>query len=173
MPYGDKPFGLRDIKITDIDGNNQEDLPAGMTMSFTPRVKSGELSGDDKTVAVASISDALEWELEAGGIGVDAWAIMTGRTVSTSGTSPNEETTYTANAQEQFPYFKIYGKSIGDGDDDVHVKIYKAKLTEPPGGEFADGEFFTTSCSGVAIDDGTNGIYEVVQNETAASLPSS
>jgi hypothetical protein len=78
-----------------------------------------------------------------------------------------------ADAGTPFPYFKIYGKSLGDGTDDVHVKIYKAKLTEPLEGEFSDGQFFVTACSGIAIDDGTNGIYDVVQNETATNLPTS
>ena len=172
MAYGDKPFGLRDVKVTNIGGTSQEDLPASRTMSFTERIKSNELSGDDKVLAVVAFSDAVEWQLEGGGISLAAYAIMTGRTVTTAGVSPNQTDTLSGAAQEQFPYFKIYGKSIGDGADDIHVKIWKAKLTNIQG-QFGDGEFFVTQASGVAIDDGTNGIFDIVQNETAANLPSS
>ena len=38
-------------------------------------------------------------------------------------------------------------------------------------GEFKDGEFWVTKCSGIAVDDGTNGLFDVVQNETSAALP--
>jgi hypothetical protein len=169
--YGEKPFGLKEIKV--VVGATVVTLPVARTMSFKERVRSGELSGDDKTVAVVAYSDALEWSLEAGGISLEAWALMTGRTVTTTGTTPSRVTTLNADAAQTYPYFKIYGKSLGDGADDVHVKIYKAKLTEALEGEFADGEFFVTSCAGIAVDDGTNGIYDIVQNETAAALPSS
>jgi len=169
--YGNKPFGLHEIKL--VRGTTVVSLTNAMTMSFKERVKSGELSGDDKTVAVVAYSDALEWSLSAGGIALEAWALLTGRTVTSTGTTPNRTTTLNADAGTPYPYFKIYGKSLGDGIDDVHVKIYKAKLTEPLEGEFSDGQFFVTSCSGLAVDDGTNGIYDVVQNETATSLPTS
>lgn len=169
--YGDKPFGLRDVKLTNIAGTTQVDLPASRTLSFTERVRSGELSGDDKIVGVAAFAEAVEWELEAGGISLEAYALMTGRTATEAGTTPSQTNTLTGEGAEAFPYFKIYGKSLGEGDDDIHCKFFKAKLTGNIEGSFQDGEFFVTSCSGIAIDDGTNGLWEFIQNETAADLP--
>lgn len=173
MDHGDKPFGLRDIKITNMAGSTQVDLPAGMKMAFKPRVVSGEMHGDDALKAVQTYEDALEWELESGGIDLDAWGLMTGRTATTSGSSPNEIITYTASAGDNYPYFKIYGQALGDDSDDIHILIFKAKLNAGIEGEFADGEFFVTKCTGVAMDDGTNGIYDVVAHETATAVPSS
>jgi hypothetical protein len=141
-------------------------------MSFSERVRSGELSGDDAVKAVAAYAEAVEWELENGGISLEAWALLTGRTATESGSTPNQTNTLTGSAGDSFPYIKIYGKSLGEGDDDIHCKIYKAKVTSLEG-TFQEGEFFVTSCSGVAIDDGSNGIFDFVQNETAASLPES
>ena len=72
MSYGQRPFGLRDVKLVSIGGTpTQVDLPAARTLSFNERVKSGELSGDDKTIAVVAFSDAIEWEMEAGGISLE------------------------------------------------------------------------------------------------------
>lgn len=173
MAYGDKPFGIRDVKITDISGSTQVDLPSSRMLTFRERVKSGELSGDDKTLALVSRADAIEWELEAGGISLEAYALLTGRSASSSGTTPNRTNTLTGEATEQFPYVKIYGKAVGDGSDDIHVKIWKTKVMGPLEGSFQDGEFFVSKCSGVGIDDGTNGVWDLVQNETAANLPSS
>ena len=98
--YGDKPFGLRDLKLTKIDGSVQVDLPYGMTLSFKERVTSGELRGDDATVSIVAITDAAEWSIEAGGISLEAYALMTGRSVVTAGTTPNRTTTLSANAGE-------------------------------------------------------------------------
>ena len=166
-----KPFGLRDVKLTKIDGTGQIDLPSAQTLRFSERIRGGELSGDDKTVAVVAFSDAVEWTLESGGIPLEAYALMTGRTVVAGGTGTAETNTLTGTAQQTFPYFKIYGTVLGDGIDNLHCLIYKAKLTGSIEGTFGDGEFFVTSCSGVAIDDGTTGTFRFVQNETAAVVP--
>ena len=172
--YGDRPFGIRDIKLTKIDGSTQVDLPNGQTLSFKERFTTGELRGDDATQSAVSITDAVEWSLEAGGISLEAYALMTGRSVVTAGTTPNRTTTLSGNAGDNFPYFKVYGKSVGDNaTDDIHVKLNKCKLTSAPEGDFKDGEFFMTKCSGIALDPGAGAIFDIVQNETAANLASS
>lgn len=168
--FGNKPFGLRDIKVTNIGGTTQKDLPAAQKLKITPKMKSGELEGDDALVSVVAFIMSAEWELEAGGIDLDALAIITGRTLTTAGTTPNQTNTLKLSAGDVMPYFKVYGKSMGDSTDDIHAKMSKCKCTELEG-EFSDGEFYITSCKGVAVDDGTNGVVSVVQNETATTLP--
>ncbi|MCP4424221.1 MAG: hypothetical protein GY803_07015 [Chloroflexi bacterium] len=175
MTFGTpRPFGLREIKITTIDGATQVALPAAQKMAFKEMLMNGEMRGGDILQEMVSIRDGLEFTLENGGIPLDAWAIMTGTAVVAAGTTPNQTNTFTAVAGQCYPYFKIYGKAIGPGCvGDVHVKIFKAKLSEPLEGEFGDGEFFVTKCAGKGLTDGVNGIYEIVENETAAVLPSS
>ncbi|MFP4344254.1 MAG: hypothetical protein ACLFU8_06150 [Anaerolineales bacterium] len=170
--YGEKPFGLHDLKLTNMAGDSQVDLPYAQTLQFKERLVSGELRGDGKTVAVVSEVDAVEASLEAGGISLEAYALMTGRTASESGSTPNRVNTLTGSGAERLPYFKVYGKSLGDGDDDVHVKLYKCKLTDGLEGNLADGEFLMSNAGSIiCIDDGTNGIWDIVQNETADDLP--
>jgi len=173
MAYGDKPFGLSDLKITNLAGTTQVDLPAAQMLTFKERIVSGELRGDDILQAVVAISEAAEWELEAGGISLEAWAVMTGHTQAETGTTPNAVNTYTITAGAYYPYFKVYGKMVGDDSvSDVHVLLKKCKLTTPIEGEFKDKEFWITKCGGVAITDGTD-IAEIIQNETADDLPTS
>ncbi len=170
--YGQKPFGIFDIKLTDIAGAVQVDLPYAQTMTFNERLVSGELRGDGKTVAVVSEVDAVEASLEAGGISLEAYALMTGRTVTSSGTTPTRETTLNGDGAQRVPYFKIYGKSLADGIDDIHIKLFKCKLTNGLEGSLGDGEFMMSSMGAIiCIDDGTNGIFDIVQNETATTLP--
>ena len=171
MAYGDRPFGLRDVKVTNIGGTVQADLPAAQQMTFKPRFISGELRGNDALQSVVAFVEAYEFDLAAGGIDLDALAVITGETIVVAGTTPAETSTITVSAGDSMPYFKIYGKSLGENvTDDIHVKLFKCKITAMEG-MFQDAQFYITSCSGIAIDDGTNGIIDIVQNETAADLP--
>jgi hypothetical protein len=174
MSYGDMPFGLSDVKIVPSGGTVAIDLPVSRVLKFKERTVTGELKGDDRIAAVASIVEAVEWELEEGGMTLAALAAMTGRTASTGGTTPNGTVALVGAAGKSFPYFKLYGKSLGEtGNDDIHVKLFKAKVMDSVEGSFQNGDFFSGSIKGIAVDDGTVGIWEFVQHETATALPSS
>lgn len=168
-----KPYGLNDIKLTSIDGSTQVDLPASTKLSFKERVKSAEGVGDDKLSTVVSVREGIEWELEATGLPLEALAVMYGTTTSTTGSTPNQVKTLEHDGAVRLPYFKIYGKSLGEGDDDVHCIIYKAKVTEGLDSPMEYGNIQKSTIKGIGIDDDVNGIYDWVQNETAGDLPGS
>jgi hypothetical protein len=167
------PYGLSDIKLTSFDGLTQVDLPSALKLVFKDRVKSAEGAGDDMLTTVVSVDEAIEWELESTGMPLEAVALMKGISTSTTGSTPNQIKTLNTQGGRKYPYFKIYGKSLGEGDDDVHCIIYKAKVTEGLDGALEYGTLAKPTIKGIGIDDGTNGIYDWVQNETAAALPSS
>lgn len=167
-----KPFGLREITLVPLPSGTAVKLSASQTLSFSEALTSGELRGNDATQAIAAYLDKVEWELEAGGLNFDAIKVLTGRTITASGTTPSQKNTILARAGDTYPYFKIYGKVINDDGSDVHCLIYKAKLTGGLTGEWKDGEFFIQGASGVAIDNGTK-LYELIHNETTASVPAS
>ena len=168
-----KPFGLSDVKLTSIDGITQVDLPAAITLTFKERIKSAEGPGDDRLDTVVAVEDAIEWEMGATGLPLEAMAIMYGTTTTTTGTTPNQKKVLKRSGGVRLPYFKIYGKSLGEGDDDVHGIIYKAKVTEGLDATMKYGELMSPTIKGLGIDDGVNGIYDWVQNETADTLPTS
>lgn len=165
-----RTFGVRDVKLTPLPSGSQVDLPNAQRFSFKEVLTSGTLRGDDATVAIAASTDMYEWELEAGGISLEAIKVLTGRTITASGTTPNQKNTILSRAGDVMPYFKLYMQARGDGADDIHILVYKAKLTDGLEGEWKDGEFYVQKLSGVAIDDGTK-LVEIVQNETAAAVP--
>ncbi len=175
MPLNTTPivYGLHDIKITSIDGGTQVDLPEAVKLTFKERVKSAEGMGDDKLGSVISVLEAVEWELEYSSLPLEALAVMYGTTTSTTGTTPNQVKTLNRTGASRLPYFKIYGQSLGEGDDDVHCIIYKCKITEGFDGQMNYGEIMKPTIKGIGIDDGTNGVYDWVQNETASTLPGS
>lgn len=172
MAYGElRPFGLQ--HVTFVKDSTTVTLAASQTMNFTPRMIGGELKGNDQIVSVASRIEALEWSLEAGGMPLDAIALVLGHTVSASGSTPNRTDTITLHAGTNAPYFKIYGQSLGEDGDDVHVKIWRAKVTGNVEGQFAYGEFYVTKMTGIAVEDSVNGLVDIIQNETSATLPTS
>jgi hypothetical protein len=163
-------YGLRDVKITSLAGDVQGDLPASQTLTWKEKVVSDELPGDDVIVSTVGFVQGIEWELEAGGISLEVYAMLTGETVSTTGSTPNRKQTITRKGGKNFPYIKIYGRALGDGNDGVQILIKKAKVTELEG-SFKNKEFLITKCSGTGIGDANGDLYDLIKLETDAALP--
>lgn len=168
------PYGIRDIKLTPINSDGSlgtaVDLPVAQTLSFSEAEEFQELRGDDRVVAVHGQGPTVEFDLEAGGISLEAWQVMTGGDLTELGATPNQTKSLTKKTTQSRPYFRIEGQSINDVDGDTHVVIYKAKVTDTLEGEFADGEFFVTSCSGQGIGDGDDNLYTFTWNETSEAI---
>lgn len=173
------PYGIRRITITPYTDEGGTvlgtpiPLPYGRTLSFTDSEEFNELRGDDRVVAVHGAGPAIEWDLESGGLPLEAYKAMSGGVVATTGTGPTEKTVYDKTSSSLRPYFKIEGQAISDSGGDVHVLIYRAKATGELSGSFSDGEFFLTSASGsglaseVTADAGK--IYSFIHNKTAVA----
>jgi hypothetical protein len=174
--FGDKPFALVEVVVQPYDGavlGTPVQLPSSRTLKFKTRVKSADFIGDARLQAVATIEEGVDWELEAGGMSLEALAAMTGRELISEGVTPNRKITFTGTGAHFYPYFRIFGKSLGDGPDDIHAVIYKAKITEGFEGTFEYGSFLSTSIKGSGVDNNTDGIYDFIQNETAEELETS
>lgn len=163
------PFGLRQVRLLDAAGTNAVALPGAMLLHFVERMGGVEFTAEGVAVGAASRAVALDWELEAGGLSLAAWAKLTGRTASDAGSTPNQTKTLAGDTDEAFPYLRIQGRSVGDSGDDVYVTLYRAKVTSFDG-SWRGQEFWVTACAGVAVRDSTNGLFQVVQRETAAAL---
>ncbi|PYS90476.1 MAG: fibronectin type III domain-containing protein [Acidobacteria bacterium] len=168
------PFGLRDVKITPIntDGTlaTTVDLPVSQTLSFSEAEDYEELRGDDRLVAVHGKGPTVEWELEAGGISIEAWNVFSGGTITTSGTGTTEVKDFLKKITDTRRYFRIEGQSIADDGGDVHVIIYKCKCDDTLEGEFGDGVFFVTHCSGRGLGDVNDNLYRITWNETQTAI---
>lgn len=169
MPgYGDTPFGLRELKIFAADGSAGVALPFGLMMHVMPRITVAEFTVEGVVVGVSAFAAAADWEIEAGGINLAALAKLTGVSSAEVGSTPNRTLTMNADAGVEFPYLRVYGRAVGDGNDDIHCRLFRCKLTSIDG-SFRRGEFWITSCAGVAVSS-ANGLYEFVQRETKAAL---
>jgi hypothetical protein len=173
------PYGIRDLKLTKYTdssgtllGTVSVDLPNMNTLSFSETEEFSELRGDDKLIATRGKGSQVEWSLEAGGMNFAAWAIMTGGAVTLTGTTPNRVTTFRKRSTDQRPYFRIDGQSISDSGGDITARIYRARVNDKVEGEFADGEFFMTSASGLGLPllGDYDLLYDFIQRETSAPI---
>lgn len=168
------PFGLRDVKLYALTGEtpgSSVDLPNARIFSFTETVDSEELRGDDGVVAVHDLGAGADWELEAGGVSLDAIRIIFGGTVTDTGTTPAQKRSYTKLETDARPYFKVEGQAISDSGGDFHIVLYRAKATGDLSGELSDGTFMLTNAGGRAIGRASDRkLYDLVQNETAIAI---
>lgn len=169
------PFGLRDVKLTPVafDGSSPGtpvDLPNSRTFSFEETEDYEVLRGDDTEVASHGNGPTVSWELESGGISLDAYAVMAGGTVVITGSTPNQVRRYTKLYTDTRPSFRAEGIAISESGGDFHGIVYCCKADDSLSGELGDGAFWLTSASGTGrrrVSDGK--LYDFVQNETANS----
>jgi hypothetical protein len=168
------PYGLRDVRLTPINSDGSlgtpVDLPVSQTLSFSEAEEYEELRGDDRLVAVHGKGPTVEFDLEAGGISLEAWALMSGGTLAELGSTPTQTKSVTKLITQSRPYFRVEGQSINDVDGDTHVVIHKAKITDSIEGEFADGTFFVTKCSGQGLGNDDDELYTITWNETSSTI---
>lgn len=179
IPAYAQPYGLRDVKITPLgaDGSTPGtgvDLPAGRIMHFSDAEDFTDLRGDDKLLAKHGNGARQEWSLESGGISLDAYAVMAGGTVTSSGVTPNVKKTYSKKSTDSRPYFKAEGQAISDNGGDLHGLLYKCKADSALEGEMGDGAFWISNASGTGFPSTESGhtdkVYDFIQNETATAI---
>lgn len=175
------PFGLREVKVTPIntDGTygTRVKLPAGQTFSFTESEDFEELRGDDRLIAERGAGPLVDWDLEAGGISLNAYQVITGGVIEETGVDPDVVKTYTKDGYDQRPYFRVEGRAISDSGGDIHCVLFRCRANGDISGEFADGSFWVTSISGRAYPpveadaQGKFPLYKFQQNQSETELP--
>ena len=174
------PYGVRDCKLTpynDAQGtvldNESIDLPNMQTLTFSEKEEFQELRGDDKLITTRGKGAQVDWSIEAGGMSVKAWAVLTGADVIETGLTPNRKIILRKKATTTRPFFRIDGRIVSDSGGDVHVRIYRCRCNDSIQGDFKDGEFFVTSAAGVGLpllDDTNDLLYDIIRHETPTVL---
>lgn len=176
-PY---PYGIRQIMLTpyvDAQGtvlaNTSYPLPVAMTLGFSETEQYDELRGDDVLVAVHGRGAQVDWSLEAGGLPITPWSIITGGMVVEEGVSPNRKVRLRKSGDDQRPYFRIDGRSVSDSGGNIVARIYRCKANGRIQADMRGGAFQTSNIDGVGlplIGDAARWLYEFTQNETDTPL---
>lgn len=173
------PFGIRDVKLWTLDaagvkGTTAVDLPNMQTLSFEEAEDFTDLRGDDQLVTKRGSGPSVSWELDSGGISLEALVVVNGGSLVVSGTGSTMKKTYSKKVTDARPHFRAEGQSISESGGDMHVVLYNCLADGGVSGEFADSAFFVSQCSGTAfasLTSADNGaLYDFVQNATATPI---
>lgn len=168
------PYGLRDVQIFPLSGETlgtAVDLPNAQKFSFSEAEDTTTLRGDDGVVAVHGLGSTVSWELDSGGVSLEAVKAMYGGTLTTTGSTPSQVKTITKTDIDERPYFCVEGQAISDSGGDVHIKLFRAKATGELSGEMADSAFWITGAKGTALGrESDRKMYEFSQNETTTAI---
>ncbi len=169
------PYGLRDVRLWYLSPNGglgaAVDLPNARTLSFSEAEEYTELRGDDKVVATRGQGAQVEWELEAGGISLEAYVILNGGTLTITGTGSTLVKSWSKKSTDARPEFRAEGQAMSESGGDFHATLFRCKASEGVEGSMQDGEFLLTNASGVALGTrDSDDLYELVQNATVTSI---
>lgn len=175
-----QPFGLRDVRLTPLSADGVTpstgvDLPASRTFHFSDEEDFSPFRGDDQLITEHGSGPHLSWTLESGGLSLEAYAVVAGGTVTSTGTTPAVKKTYSKLVTTVRPLFRAEGQAISDNGGDMHGIAYKCKATDKIEGEMNDGAFWATSLGGSgygSAEAATVGkLYDFIHNETAIAIP--
>ncbi|OBK14092.1 fibronectin type III domain-containing protein [Mycobacterium asiaticum] len=130
-----KPYGLHRLWITpytDADGSILGDtsyrMPLARTLAATENEDNDTLDGDDKAAAAIQGKGAtISGTLEAGGLDLTTFAIITGAQLIESGVGPSLKRTVRKRGSDQRPYWRVEGQIISNGGGDNVMRIFRCK----------------------------------------------
>jgi len=170
LPSNQYLLGLRDLKLR--RGAVQVDLPAAQKLTFKVEVNSKELRGDDEVVYTMSRIPKGTGSFSSGGYPASAIALMTGKTITETGTTPNITGVWSMLGGDSFPEFELYGQAYGQNGSALLVHLFRCVVTGGLEFNFEDDNFFVNGIDiDVLRDTGTGKIFEITQQETAAAIP--
>jgi hypothetical protein len=171
------PYGLRDVKVATLDNAGVKgtlvDLPNAQTFEFQESTETQELRGDDVVVAQRTTVSGVEWTLDSGGISFEAYSVIAGGTVSSTGVTPNVIKKWRRMGTDSYPDFYLEGQAMSESGGDNHTIIHRAKANQISGSH-TDQEFWVSHAEGTGIATLTaanvGAVWDMVANETATTI---
>lgn len=167
-----KIFPLTTDDITTLAYGAAIDVPGIQSIKLTPNYEDKELKGDDAVLEADTKLLSIDFSFQHAKLSLDALAVLEGGTVTDSGVSPNQKTTYTQTTASKPQYFKFEGqiRYVDQAAGDVHLVLYKAKAGKVDI-EVKGDDYVIASASGKAIGTINNGkVKDFVINETEVAI---
>jgi hypothetical protein len=178
-----KPYGLHRLWITgytDTDGTILADtsyrLPLAQTLAFTENEDNDTLDGDDKAaVAIQGKGATVAGSLEAGGLDMMTFSLISGGQLIESGVEPNVKRTVRKKGSDQRPYFRVEGQVISNGGGDNVARIFRCKANGKIQADMKYGTFMVPSIDFMGTPmpgDDDDYLWEIEFNEQKTTLGS-
>lgn len=176
MSFGKIPFGIDSMNVYPLTGDTPGSaipVPIGRTLSIEPDEETKELTGYNAVAASNTTQLSGEVTLEYGGTDLALLAGITGATISTSGTTPNQiKTLDIGSSGVTRPYVMVIGRSLGDDGGDMWLKIWKVKFAVP-GVSLEESEYQVSTLTGTAVRNGAGKFFSILQHETVTTISTS
>lgn len=178
-----KPYGLNRVWLTpytDTDGTILSDtsyrLPLAQTFAFAETEDFDTLDGDDKAaVAIQGKGATVDASLEAGGLDLMCFSIVTGGQLIESGVEPNVKRTVRKKGSDQRGYFRVEGQVISNGGGDNVARVFRCKANGKISADMKYGTFMVPSIDVMGTPmpgDDDDYLYEIEFNEQKTTLGS-
>lgn len=178
-----KPYGLHRVWITpytDTDGTILGDtsyrLPLAQTLAFTESEQFDTLNGDDKAnVAIAGKGATVDGSLEAGGLDLMCFSIVTGGQLIESGVGPSLKRTVRKRGSDQRGYWRAEGQVLSNGGGDNVARIFRCKANGKIQADMKYGTFMVPAIDFMGTPmpgDDDDYLYEIEFNATKTTLGS-
>lgn len=178
-----KPYGLHRVWLTpytDTDGTilstTSVRLPLARTLAFSETEAFDTLDGDDKAaVAIQGKGATVDGSLEAGGLDMMSWSLITGGQLIESGVEPNVKRVVRKKGSDQRPYFRVEGQVISNGGGDNVGRIFRCKANGKISADMKYGTFMVPQIAfmGTPMPGDTDDyLYEIEYNEQKTTLGS-
>lgn len=122
--------------LTDVAGASptygaKVDVPGIATVSTENNLVTSELKGDARVIAKKGRVDRINFSATYGKLDLAAQLVLSGGSVTASGTTPNQKQVYRIASPAPLPYFKVEFLilDVDTGLGDLHVLIYKCQIT--------------------------------------------
>lgn len=177
-----KPYGLHRLWLTgytDSDGSVLGDtsyrMPLARKFAFTENEDTDTLDGDDKAaVAEEGKGATVTGTLEAGGLDMMTFSIITGGQLIESGIEPNVKRVVRKRGSDTRGYFRIEGQSLSGSSDNIY-RVFRCKASGKIQADLAYGTFVVPSIdiTGTPLPfDDADYLWEIEYNEQKTTLSS-
>lgn len=149
------------------------DVPGLKTVTIEGDVNSVELRGDNTLLDAASNLSNITVSMEFAKTSLDLLAAWFAATVTDSGTTPNQKSTWTLLGTTGLAYFGLSAKAVGADvlTGDVQFNVNKAILSSFPEMGLEEEDYKTSSVEFKAMPLLSNNKWlSIVLNETAGAL---
>lgn len=154
---GGPQFGLRDAKVAVWNGDGTYgvlvDVPSVQMLTQSVQTVNAQLEGDDVITDVHSKAISGQIKLRFGSVSLDVLEVITGRSIASSGTTPNRvDRLYFAGTN--FGWFGLCGKSESTaGSGDTHLFAPKVKIMEGFEVKMEYGQYLIPELTAMSIPD--------------------
>jgi hypothetical protein len=131
--FGDPPYGVEDSKLALNQGDGtfgtNYDVPSVQLLRGSLTIEQAELTGDDKTTAVAGKIIKGEGALRFGGLPFEILSAITGGQIASSGAG-SDAYRFVDFSNRNLPEWGLCGRAdAGQGSGDSHLFMPRCKIT--------------------------------------------